>query len=386
MKSRVAAFIEQYDRQGWHRTGTQVDAQAIEWLSGHVRDVGLEPLEVAYELDRVDVVSAYLEVDGERIQGVPLYDCTYTNPDGVTGTLGLNDPDADIMLLNSESWVPDLLSARKRKHSGAIVALTNGYERGLSLANAFDFQSPFGPPVLQIGNDHKVRLLSLAETKSPIRVLAQVERVRSRTATVAAKMAGRNPSRPPIVINTPLSGWWCIAAERGGGLACWIEVMRDVVTRQPDCDVWFAANTGHELGFMGLENFLDQYPDLAQSATWVHFGANIGASTGSRGQILASNQDLAEKVSRAIDRHVDRPTGIRVSDDVLPLRSGGEMGSVARRGGRMYLALTNDNRLFHMAEDRFDSNIDIDVVTSYANAFRELTVRLVGGDGPSNQS
>ena len=61
MQDRVAALISEYDAQGWHRTGTDVDAQSIEWMSDHVRKIGLEPSEVTYELDRVEVDSAYLE-------------------------------------------------------------------------------------------------------------------------------------------------------------------------------------------------------------------------------------------------------------------------------------------------------------------------------------
>ena len=51
-------------------------------------------------------------------------------------------------------------------------------------------------------------------------------------------------------------------------------------------------------------------------------------------------------------------------------------GCVAQRGGKKYLALTNDNEFFHMAEDRFDSNVDVDIVCSYASAFRELVLSL----------
>jgi|TARA_B110000196_G_scaffold315870_1_gene326230 hypothetical protein len=372
MKHRIEKLISEYDAQGWHRTGTDVDAQSIEWMNDQVRKIGLEPSEVTYELDRVEVDSAYLEFGSERITGTPLFDCSYTDEDGVTGLLDLNNSVAEITLLDSENWGPELLELRKKKTQGVIVVITNGHETGLSLANAFDFLSPYGPPVLQIGDNRRDELLRLAENEVRVRVIIQAHRVKSSSATVLVEIDGREPDLEPIVINTPLSGWWSVAAERGGGLACWMEILRNCYAMGSDRRILFAANTGHELGFIGLENLLDQRTELATSATWVHFGANIGAKLGSTGNLLASTPELAELAMSFIEETVQRPTTSRITKGVLPLRHGGEMGCVAQRGGGKYVALTNDNEFFHMAEDRFDSNVDVGIVCSYARAFRDL--------------
>ena len=42
------------------------------------------------------------------------------------------------------------------------------------------------------------------------------------------------------------------ASERGGGLACWLEIMRAVRNGKPARDVLFVASSGHELGHLGL--------------------------------------------------------------------------------------------------------------------------------------
>ena len=376
MQDRVAALISEDDAQGWHRTGTDVDAQSIEWMSDHVRKIGLEPSEVTYELDRVEVDSAYLEFGSTRIIGTPLFDCSYTDEHGLTGLLALNDPAAEITLLDSDNWGAELLELRKKKTHGVIVVITNGHETGLSLANAFDFLSPHGPPVLQVGDDQRDELLRIAKSEVMTRVIIQAHRVKSNSATVLVEINGRQPDLEPIVVNTPLSGWWSVAAERGGGLACWMEILRNCHALGSDRPILFAANTGHELGFIGLENLLNQRTELATSATWVHFGANIGARLGSIGNLVASTPELAELAMSFIGKTVQRPTTSRITREVLPLRQGGEMGCVAQRGGKKYLALTNDNEFFHMAEDRFDSNVDVDIVCSYASAFRELVLSL----------
>jgi len=45
------------------------------------------------------------------------------------------------------------------------------------------------------------------------------------------------------------------------------------------------ANSGHELGHLGLDDFMAHRPGWERpisegGATWVHFGANLGAATG----------------------------------------------------------------------------------------------------------
>ena len=116
---------------------------------------------------------------------------------------------------------------------------------------------------------------------------------------------------------------------------------------------------------------LESYPNLITDATWLHFGANIGATTGTRGNIAASTEALQRIAAAELDS-VSRPTHY-----VTGKSDGGEMASVHRRGGRQYLALTNDNAYFHMREDRFSNNINVDLVTEYASACLRIAQRLV---------
>ena len=41
-------------------------------------------------------------------------------------------------------------------------------------------------------------------------------------------VVSRTDGAPPLVVMTPRSGWWSCASERGGGFACWLEIMRAV--------------------------------------------------------------------------------------------------------------------------------------------------------------
>src|SRR5216683_891542 len=70
-------------------------------------------------------------------------------------------------------------------------------------------------------------------------------------------------------------------AERGGGLVCWLEALRALLAFPPLGDVVFTANSGHELGHLGLDEFMSrrlgwERPVAGGGALWVHFGANLG--------------------------------------------------------------------------------------------------------------
>jgi hypothetical protein len=51
-----------------------------------------------FELERLDPVACYLELDGKRISGVPAFDAPPTNGDGMTGTLCLGGHDQAILV------------------------------------------------------------------------------------------------------------------------------------------------------------------------------------------------------------------------------------------------------------------------------------------------
>jgi hypothetical protein len=78
-------------------------------------------------------------------------------------------------------------------------------------------------------------------------------------------------------VMTPRSGWWWCTSERGGGLACWLEIMRATRAANPVRDVLFVASSGHELGHVGLDAVIERRPGLLPAArAWIHLGAMYG--------------------------------------------------------------------------------------------------------------
>ena len=381
-RERISNVIREYDAQGIHRTATTTDEASAHWLAGHVRAAGLEPRLEGYDVHRLDPGECFLELDGRRIEGVPLFDCTYTDVDGVAGQFCTSTSSDEIALVEVERGhlASNLRTLRRESDAVAIVVVTagrggsvftDGDTRGLVLQNAYDFDEPFGPPVLQVSNEVVEWLRERAEAGTRARVVAPAKRTWATAYNVTAELPGSDPKLKPVAVNTPRSGWWEIAAERGSGIACWLEVMRGLVASGSTRRVFFSANSGHELSFSGMVSVLESYPNLITDATWLHFGANIGATTGTRGNVAASTEALQRIAAAELDS-ISRPTHY-----VIGKSNGGEMASVHRRGGRQYLALTNDNAYFHMREDRFSNNIDVDLVTEYASACLRIAQRLV---------
>jgi hypothetical protein len=229
VQQRIGALIRAYEEQGGHRTGTEVDGKSGDWLANEVRQLGLEPAREEFSLSRVDPVAASLVVNGRRIEGLPLFDGTFTGPAGIEGILGTLGSAAPIGLgemAPNAAAAGALGEARRQMQHRAIVAVTRGLRPGFSPSNADSFLRPFGPPVLQVASEEAPFLADCARQGAKVLLTAQAERVQAEAFNVTTKIAGTDKSAAPLVVMTPRSGWWSCGSERGGGLACWLEIMR----------------------------------------------------------------------------------------------------------------------------------------------------------------
>jgi hypothetical protein len=368
VRQRIGALIHAYEEQGFHRTGTAVDRLSGEWLENEVRQIGLEPMREEFSLSRVDMVDASLAVNGRRIEGLPLFDGGFTGPEGISARLGLLDSDAPIGLVEiapNGAEAGALGEARRQRRHQAIVAVTRGLRPGFCPSNADSFVRPFGPPVLQVASEEAEFLADCARDGATVALTAHVERAQAKAFNVVAALPGADNAGAPVVVMTPRSGWWSCASERGGGLACWLEIMRAVSGIRPVRDVLFVASSGHELGHLGLDDFIARRQGIVPSAkTWIHLGANIGAAQGPANILQASDDEMEQMMAAAMTEaglRVDRrhPLGVE------PL---GEAANVYRGGGR-FISIIGKNDLFHSPDDRGPDVIDLEVIERFAKAF-----------------
>ena len=375
MQRRIASVIRTYEAQGFHRTGTAVDQISGDWLANKVRRVGFEPMREEFSLSRVDPIDASLLVNDRRIEGLPFFDGGFTGPAGIAGLLGPLNSDAPIGLAEippNAAQIGALGDARRQNRHQAIVVITRGTRPGFCPSNAESFLRPFGPPVLQVASEEAPLLGDCARVGVQVLLTVHVEREPAQAFNVITTIPGTNRTIAPLVVMTPRSGWWRCASERGGGLACWLEIMRATREARPVRDVLFVASSGHELGHLGIDTFIERRPGLVAAAkAWMHLGANMGAAQGAGNNLQASDDEMEAMMADAMTKaglRIDR----RLARSAVPR---GEAENVHRWGGR-YISIIGNNDLFHNTSDRGAEAVDLKVIERFAGAFAVVAASL----------
>ncbi|MCY3840642.1 MAG: M28 family peptidase [Gammaproteobacteria bacterium] len=378
LAGNIAADIEAWDAIDDHRTGTAGDRQTSDWLAGRVKSAGSEPRRDDFALSRWVLKRCALDVDGTVVEGVPLFDGGTTGPEGVVGGLGLLGESRGAAGIgvgafgNAAGATGALAAFRRTNDYRAIVAVSKMDERvtGLALQNADRFSEPFGPPVLQVATEHEKWLHEASSAGAVGRLTAHVSLESATGSNVYCRVRGRDPALAPLTVVTPKSAWWVCTAERGGGIAVWLALLRHFAANRPARDVVFIATTGHELGHLGLDHFLAT-KDTPPSHGWIHLGANF-AAVDSRIRLQASDAELMDMAQRTLSTH-----GVTVSSTTpLGSRPGGEARNIHDLGER-YVSLLGSNRWFHHPDDRWPTTIDLHNTGRVARAVLAIATRLV---------
>jgi hypothetical protein len=379
LEQRVAAVIQSYDAQGNHRTGTEVDNASAEWLAEQVRQLGAQPSLEPFTLSRVDPQSCYLRIGGRRIDGVPLFDAGFTNDGGVHGRLGPVGSSAEIGLLEigpltlaqpRAEYEGPISVARRGTHKG-LVLLTRGRRPGLFLSNALAFRNPSGPPMLQVSNTESEWLNHQGQIGAEATLVAQVTRSTVEAFNVTAKIAGSDPKLAPLVFMAPRSAWWQCVSEQGCRLACWLETMRVLTAGKPLRDCFFVALSGHELGNLGMDAYIQRRPDLVKRThAWIFFGSSIGAPR-QPNLIHASDDELEQWTVAAMEKEGLTVNGKAHHDS--PAR--GEASAVQQGGGR-FVTVACDSEVYHSVADRWPESVDVAALARYAKAFANGALQL----------
>ena len=152
---RAGQWLEAWDAQGWHRTGNPGDHLAADWLVSEARAMGAEASLLRYKLDRLEPVVGRLEVAGEVIEGLPLFDAPLKAD--IRGQLGPAGSAAAIGIARFEpegSSAAPMRELRMQTSHAGLVIITSGVYPGLSPVNADHFGRPYGPPALQVSSAH----------------------------------------------------------------------------------------------------------------------------------------------------------------------------------------------------------------------------------------
>ena len=350
----AARWLRAWDSHDLHRTATAGDEVGAAWLADEVAALGAVATSETFTLDRIDPVATFVEVDGERVDGVPVFDAPPTGPDGISGTL---DVDIAVAVLSPHAvYSGEYHELRRKGLHRALVIVCQGAQSGLGLLNAEQFRTPVGAPAIHVAAPMQ---------GSTARVVSDYRRTPATARNIVVHIHGADRARPPVVVMTPRSSWWQSTAERGGGIVCWLECLRALLAEPPAMDVVFTANSGHELGHLGLDDFIARRPGWETEALWLHWGANLGAAGG--GLTVMSTDDAM----RALAMTALPPDTLAPKTQV----PGGETRDIHRAGGR-YLTLVGSNKLFHLPQDRWPLAVDVAAVERIAAGAARMTVAL----------
>ena len=371
-RERVIADIERWDAILDHRTGTAGDRATDDWLGAEIERVGLAPEVASYPFDKVEQGQCYLEIDGTRIEGVPLFDGSSLGNAPILGRLNLDFPVVSLTPFDQHPLNAELGVLRRETDAAAIVAVgaAQGVARGLALINAERYRDPGGPAVLQVASEHAERIRAAADREVALRI--DLTRRPSRATNVGTTIQGADPDAAPVVVMTPKSAWWTCTAERIGGIVIWLELLRRFAAERPRRTLHFTANSGHELSHLGLDHYLATHEALATSARcWIHLGANFAARNG-QCRVQASDQPSLELLSGALARHDITPGSVAHVDE----RPWGEARNIYDRGGT-FVSLLGRNAWFHHPDDRWPDTVDLDGLVDLNRAIGELAEEIL---------
>ncbi|HSG90136.1 MAG TPA: hypothetical protein VLA56_13065 [Pseudomonadales bacterium] len=371
-RERIAAVIRHWDALGIHRTGTDADTATAAWLAEEAQALGFEARLEAFPFRRRTPVAATLTLaDGTRFEGVPLFDGGQTPDGGFEARLGTAAGEMPVLRVPPYDSMPGARALDDARHAGehpGILAVTDDRVvlPGQALLNAESWHAPYGPPVLQLPSTALATLEAAMGTEARLDARFRVDRVEAHNVRI--DVPGRDPSLAPVVVITPRSGWWHSTSERGGGIALWLDLLAMLAQTPPLRPVIFSANTGHELGHVGMQRFLDANEALVGAAHgWIHLGANFAAALHPQVRLQASDAELMALAADAMTRH-RAPPMVRTDLDREPF---GEARDIHAGGGR-YVSLLGANGAFHHPADRWPDAVDLQRCVDLSFAFREV--------------
>lgn len=245
-----------YTALGDHRTGSAVDDRTAAWMAQQLTDRGLSVERQPVAFDRW-VSTSSVTVAGREIDHLAV-------PYEWTGSLttarvhvGSFDP--------ARGGFPELLSApiEVARDAGADVAvLATEHPNGslVGVNRVYGAETSGFPTVLIAGRDLE------GAAAGPIEVSLTAEQVPGTTTNVVATN-GR--SGVPLLLTTPLTGWFGCAGERATGIA----VLLHLVERFGHLPLLVVATGGHELHWFGVDRWIDSAAPTPSAV--VHVGASV---------------------------------------------------------------------------------------------------------------
>ena len=284
-------YLLDYTAFATYRTGTDGDRQMSAWVMQQLRGMGYSVATEQYPFSRYVSRQASLTVGTLTPKVFPMY---YS---GTTGGSAISAPIVDIgtgtaveaaaakgaiafaevpILLNSQTpTLNSLITTAAAQGARALVIALQGPENEIVALNADSRTGLCGFPVLQVGKVDGAQIKLMSGSPATFLLNATIET--AQLSNIVATLPGN--SNDIVMIGTPKNPWFTSAAERGTSVGGLLTLARYFATRGPyNPTLIFLATGGHEVGYLGLQAFLDAHPDLVpRIGAYVHLGASLAA-------------------------------------------------------------------------------------------------------------
>ncbi len=371
----IEADLLRYVGLGEKPAGSAADTACGEWLAGELEQAGFAVQRQSFAAPFFTARRSELTC-GEAAASVhPQPIVRPTGADGVTGPLVRVDPAGRfigslqgaiaLVDLPHARWSSMMTPAARRPIEAAFaagakaaVAVTNGPTGKVIALNADGRQPMFDGPVALLAPEAADVFLAGAVQRRDARLVIEGQGGRRPAFNFVGRI-DRGKGRW-IAVSTPRSGWFTCAAERGPGVAAWLDLARWAPAALPDHDLAFICNTGHEYEYLGAAEAMREIaPPVASTDFWLHIGANVAARDWHelpRGWTPLPNVD-SQRVLSITPELVPLARAVfagqigyevPVSSAVL---SAGELDEVIKAGYPRAAGVFGIHRFHHVAED-----------------------------------
>jgi hypothetical protein len=369
--ARTAALIAAFDGSGIHRVGTTGDLASGAWFESEAAKSGAVVSRMPVPVQRTMVEEAWIECAGLRIDGLPLFDSPPAS--GISGTLCPSGGNGDVGFAEFPSNAASIKGQPLEKlrldtgHAALVVA-TRVTGESLAPINAQYYNTPFGPPVLQVAGMHHAFLAEHAAKNTTVKFVSSYRRATAESFNIAARAKSGSDAQPLAVV-TPRTGWWESTAERAGGMVAWLAAVYAAVALKNagglKRDMHAYATCGHELGHLGLQALTQQQAALVRHAKyWLHLGANLGGAGNLTLMIRAADSADSQQMRDLLIVEGYPAQHIRIE----PIgKISGEGHDLTHLGAKV-LSLAGSNLHFHAASDRWPGNVNVTGIVAISRA------------------
>lgn len=272
---RLYGLVEAYSKWPHHRSATPEGRNTVGWIEGELKKMAAPTRRHPYLFERYEF---FVEVTakGRTIEALPLFYESFNqvaSPTPIIRPVTLDNNTDRKEIAGSISSPPNAKSPivlmptfskfGTEAPKGALIGVDVDPERKGS-----------GIPTVLVSGEH-VDLLKAGG----VNVSFRARRVSDRDEIVFGELAAGGGIRP-LLISTPIGGWFTAAGERGTGVAIALELANFFAREMP---VIFVATTGNELEFNGLKSLL-KWGYRVEPYGVVHIGAAVGAGVKKPGE------------------------------------------------------------------------------------------------------